>query len=115
MLMHSVAALLTLSSVVSATIIRPPDIFLHNGQNITFNYSDVSVTGNNLFGMGVVRSDAFVPPNVTSLGWDGPVILNIDDQDVILGTYVLQYPFFEENGSSYTAYSSNTTPRPSTS
>ncbi|KAJ7676903.1 hypothetical protein DFH06DRAFT_1122190 [Mycena polygramma] len=34
--------------------------------------------------------------------WEGPVVLNLDDMDVIPATYVLQYPFFQ-NGSSYTA------------
>lgn len=34
------------------------------------------------------------------LSWEGPILLNFDDFDVIPATYVLQYPFFQ-NGSSY--------------
>ncbi|KAJ7123700.1 hypothetical protein C8R44DRAFT_875866 [Mycena epipterygia] len=99
----SVAAFLALASVVSANDIQARDtLFLSNGQNVTFEYSDSIVTGNNLFGMGLLRTGAAVPEKVTSDGWEGPVVLNIDDQDVIPATYVLQYPFFQ-NGSSYTA------------
>ncbi|KAJ7139680.1 hypothetical protein C8R44DRAFT_309751 [Mycena epipterygia] len=99
----SVAAFLALASVVSAGAIQAREIpVLFNGQNITWDYSSSFVTENNLFGMGLLRTGAALPQKVTSDGWEGPVILNIDDQDVIPATYVLQYPFFE-NGSSYTA------------
>ncbi|KAJ7123687.1 hypothetical protein C8R44DRAFT_784203 [Mycena epipterygia] len=99
----SVAAVLALASVVSANAIQARDtLFLSNGQNVTFEYSDSIVTGNNLFGMGLLRTGAAVPEKVTSAGWEGPVVLNIDDEDVIPATYVLQFPFFQ-NGSSYTA------------
>ncbi|KAJ7071507.1 hypothetical protein C8F01DRAFT_437776 [Mycena amicta] len=74
---------------------------LHNGQNITWDYSDAILTDDNLFGMGLLRSNAALPATVVAEGWEGPVILNIDDQDVIPATYVLQYPFFQ-NGSTYT-------------
>ncbi|KAJ7138239.1 hypothetical protein C8R44DRAFT_728402 [Mycena epipterygia] len=101
-MMFTFAAFLALASVVSASAIQAREtLVLYNGQNITFDYSDSIVTGDNLFGMGLLRTGAAVPEKVTTFGWEGPVILNIDDQDVIPATYVLQYPFFE-NGSSYT-------------
>ncbi|KAJ7814870.1 hypothetical protein B0H14DRAFT_2849045 [Mycena olivaceomarginata] len=68
-------ATLSLSSLASATMI--PDLVFHNGQNITFDYHDSIVPASNLFGMGV-----------TSDGWEGPVVLNMDDMDEIPATYV---------------------------
>ncbi|KAJ7337505.1 hypothetical protein DFH08DRAFT_812838 [Mycena albidolilacea] len=93
-------ATLSLSSLATATMI--PDLVLHNGQNITFDYHDSIVPASNLFGMGVLRTGADIPAKVTSDGWEGPVVLNMDDMDEIPATYVLQYPFFQ-NGSLYTA------------
>ncbi|KAJ6588216.1 hypothetical protein B0H19DRAFT_1226106, partial [Mycena capillaripes] len=93
-----------LSAVTSASVIQAREElpFMHNGQNITFDYSDSIVPASNLFGMGLLRTGADIPAKVTSDGWEGPVVLNLDDMDEIPATYVLQYPFFQ-NGSSYTA------------
>ncbi|KAJ7672483.1 hypothetical protein DFH06DRAFT_1176398 [Mycena polygramma] len=94
---------LAVSAMASAGVIQArEDLVLHNGQNITFDYSDSIVPASNLFGLGLLRTGADIPEKVTSDGWEGPVVLNIDDMDVIPATYVLQYPFFQ-NGSSYTA------------
>ncbi|KAK7042514.1 hypothetical protein R3P38DRAFT_3309789 [Favolaschia claudopus] len=100
MFKRSVAAVLATLSMVSATMI--PDLVLHNGLNVTFDYSDSIVPASNLFGMGVLRTGAAIPAKVTSEGWEGPVVLNMNDMDEIPATYVLQYPFFQ-NGSLYTA------------
>ncbi|KAJ7770812.1 hypothetical protein DFH07DRAFT_255615 [Mycena maculata] len=91
------------TSIASAKLIQArAELVLYNGQNITWDYSDSILPVSNLFGMGLLRTGAAIPAMVTTFGWEGPVILNIDDQDVIPATYVLQYPFFQ-NGSSYTA------------
>ncbi|KAJ7482759.1 hypothetical protein FB451DRAFT_1236003 [Mycena latifolia] len=95
-------ATLSLSSLASAGTIQARDeLVLFNGQNVTFDYSDSILPGSNMFGMGLLRTGVEIPDKVTSFGWEGPVILNIDDMDEIPATYVLQYPFFQ-NGSSYT-------------
>ncbi|KAJ7225869.1 hypothetical protein GGX14DRAFT_422682 [Mycena pura] len=91
-------ATLSLSSMAAASIHTP---VLFNGQNITFDYSDVFLPASNLFGMGALRTGAAIPDTVVSDLWEGPVVLNIFDQDEIPATYVLMYPFFQ-NGSSYT-------------
>ncbi|KAJ7462744.1 hypothetical protein B0H11DRAFT_2241252 [Mycena galericulata] len=97
------ATLLATLSLSSAKVIQARgELVLYNGQNITWDYSDSILPESNLFGMGLLRTGAAIPEKVTTFGWEGPVVLNIDDQDVIPATYVLQYPFFE-NGSSYTA------------
>ncbi|KAF7340066.1 hypothetical protein MVEN_01924700 [Mycena venus] len=93
-------ATLSLSSLAYATMI--PDLVFHNGQSITFDYHNSFVSAGNLFGMGVTRAGADIPATVTSFGWEGPVVLNIDDFAGITATYLLQYPFFQ-NGSLYTA------------
>ncbi|KAJ7646264.1 hypothetical protein DFH06DRAFT_576150 [Mycena polygramma] len=95
----------TISAVLAAlsmSSLARSERFLHNGQNITFDYSYVFVPASNLFGMGLLRTGAAIPPTVVTFGWEGPVILNLDDEDEIPATYVLQYPFYQ-NGSSYTA------------
>ncbi|KAJ7042637.1 hypothetical protein C8F04DRAFT_1229854 [Mycena alexandri] len=99
----SLATVVALASIVSASPLQArDDLVLHNGQNITFDYSDSIVPASNLFGLGLLRTGADLPAKVTSDGWEGPVVLNLDDMDEIPATYVLQYPFFQ-NGSSYTA------------
>ncbi|KAJ7123671.1 hypothetical protein C8R44DRAFT_980943 [Mycena epipterygia] len=98
-----VAAFLALASVVSANAIQARDTpSLFNGQNVTFEYSDSIASGSNLFGMGLLPTGIEIPEKVTDDGWVGPVILNIDNEDGIPATYVLQYAFFV-NGLSYTA------------
>ncbi|KAF7369395.1 hypothetical protein MVEN_00268500 [Mycena venus] len=95
-------ASLSLSSLASAGAIQARDgLVLFNGQNITFDYSDSILPGTNMFGMGSLPTGVPIPPKVISPGWEGPVLLNIDDMDEIPATYVLQYPFFV-NGLSYT-------------
>ncbi|KAF7356121.1 hypothetical protein MVEN_00942600 [Mycena venus] len=95
-------ATLSLSSLASAGAIQARDeLVLFNGQNVTFDYSDSILPGTNMFGMGVLPTGIEIPPKVTSPGWEGPVVLNIDDMDEIPATYVLQYPF-HVNGLSYT-------------
>ncbi|KAJ7482769.1 hypothetical protein FB451DRAFT_1170626 [Mycena latifolia] len=94
-------ATLSLFSLASAGAIEARDgLVLFNGQNITFDYSDSILPGTNMFGMGVLPTGIEVKDKVTSPGWEGPVILNIDDMDEIPATYVLQYPF-HVNGLSY--------------
>ncbi|KAJ6580919.1 hypothetical protein B0H19DRAFT_1251197 [Mycena capillaripes] len=95
-------ATLSLSSLASAGALQARDgLVLFNGQNITFDYSDSKLPGTNMFGMGVLPTGIEVKDQVTSPGWVGPVLLNIDDMDEIPATYVLQYPFFDP-GLSYT-------------
>ncbi|KAF7306614.1 hypothetical protein MIND_00452800 [Mycena indigotica] len=110
------AALLSLFAglaIASPSAVHARDALpvLHNGQNITWDYKDVFLDETSRFGMGLLRSNAALPPTVVADGWEGPVVLNILDQDVIPATYVLQYPFFQ-NGSTYTAqlfeYNANT-------
>ncbi|KAJ7785905.1 hypothetical protein B0H16DRAFT_1488422 [Mycena metata] len=99
----SLLAVVALASTITASPLQArDDLVLYNGQNITFDYSDSIVPASNLFGLGLLRTGADLPATVTSEGWEGPVVLNIDDMDEIPATYVLQYPFFQ-NGSSYTA------------
>ncbi|KAJ7630566.1 hypothetical protein FB45DRAFT_1027775 [Roridomyces roridus] len=92
------------SALFSAAVLScsAQQLVLHNGQNITWDYSDSIVPASSLFGMGCLRTGAAIPDTVISDGWEGPVILHLFDQDVIPATYTLQYPFFQ-NGSSYTA------------
>jgi hypothetical protein len=55
-----------LSMVAASTIEARADLVLHNGQNITFQYSDSILPEPNLFGLGVTRTGAAVPAKVTS-------------------------------------------------
>ncbi|KAJ6472829.1 hypothetical protein DFH09DRAFT_1293881 [Mycena vulgaris] len=99
----SVAAVLATLSLFSMVSVSAGEVLvLHNGQNITFDYEGEVLPEPNLFGLGLLRTGAAIPAKVTSDTWEGPITLNIFDQDVIPATFVLQYPFFE-NGSSYTA------------
>lgn len=41
---------------------------LHNGQNITWDYSDSIVSASTLFGMGLLRTNATIPSKVTDYG-----------------------------------------------
>jgi hypothetical protein len=62
-------ATLAFSAVASAATIQArDDLVLHNGQNITFDYSDSILPSSNLFGMGLLRTGAAVPAKVTSDG-----------------------------------------------
>ncbi|KAJ6567532.1 hypothetical protein B0H10DRAFT_1965313 [Mycena sp. CBHHK59/15] len=99
----SITAVLVALSMTSASTIQACNtLLLHNRQNIMFDYWDSIAPEANLFGMGLLHMGAVVPETVSSDGWEGPVVLNILDQDVIPAMYLLQYPFFE-NGSSYSA------------
>ncbi|KAF7306579.1 hypothetical protein MIND_00449200 [Mycena indigotica] len=74
----------------------------HNGDVLTWDYKGEIALENELFGMGVVRSDLPIPASITADGWEGPVILHLFDQMTIPATYPLAFPFFF-NGSIYTA------------
>ncbi|KAJ7785906.1 hypothetical protein B0H16DRAFT_1488427 [Mycena metata] len=99
----SLLAVVALASIVTASPLQARnELVLYNGQNITFDYSDLIVPASNLFGLGLLATGDDLPATVISAGWQGPVTLNIDDMDDIPATYLLQWPFFL-NGSSYTA------------
>ncbi|KAF9069492.1 hypothetical protein BDP27DRAFT_1325444 [Rhodocollybia butyracea] len=79
---------------------------LFNGQNISFEYSDIIVSGSNLFGIGCQPLGRATPSNILATdggasAWDATTVLGIYDYDLINATYVLQFPFFEA-GATYT-------------
>ncbi|KAJ7588062.1 hypothetical protein C8J56DRAFT_940813 [Mycena floridula] len=81
---------------------------LYNGQNISFAYSDIIVSGSNLFGglacepFGQDIPDSLAATDgVGASEWDATTVLGIYDFDEINATYVLQFPFFNP-GTAYT-------------
>ncbi|KAF9061947.1 hypothetical protein BDP27DRAFT_1337321 [Rhodocollybia butyracea] len=80
---------------------------LYNGQNISFEYSDIFVSGSNLFGIGCQPFGQATPSNLLAISesgasaWDATTVLGIYDYDLVNATYVLQFPFFEA-GATYT-------------
>lgn len=66
---------LAVTAVVAALSLFPGSasagssgLTLHNGQNITWDYSDSIVPENRLFGMGLLRTNASIPAKVTDSG-----------------------------------------------
>ncbi|KAE9400043.1 hypothetical protein BT96DRAFT_938938 [Gymnopus androsaceus JB14] len=80
---------------------------LYNGQNISFEYSDIIVSGSNLFGIGcqpygeATPSNLFAADEFGASEWDATTVLGIYDYDLVNATYVLQFPFFDP-GTAYT-------------
>lgn len=77
------------------------------GQNISFAYSDIIVSGSNLFGLACEPFGQDIPDSLAATDgvgaseWDATTVLGIYDFDEINATYVLQFPFFNPG----TAYS----------
>lgn len=62
----AVLGLLSLSPLAAASSIQSRDVpVLHNGQNVSFVYSDSIVGVDTLFGLGLLRTNAATPPKVT--------------------------------------------------